>query len=63
MVQYKAVGATFSMDYKHSGDLEADGQGKGTKNLISLGNLERAEREKRMAASWGMGSVGKQTLY
>lgn len=28
MVQCKAVGATFSMDYKHSGDLEADGQGK-----------------------------------
>lgn len=28
MVQCKTVGATFSMDYKHSGDLEADGQGK-----------------------------------
>lgn len=28
MVQCKAVGATLNMDYKHSGELEADGQDK-----------------------------------
>lgn len=62
MVQCKAVGATLNMDYKHSGELEADGQDKafwGQKNLISLGNLEGARKEEENGCFLGNRKCGK----
>lgn len=54
MVQCKAVGATLNMDYKHSGELEADGQDKafwGQKIWSHLETWRGLEKKKKMAAS------------